>query len=325
MQILNDIKERAKQNPKRIVFPEGNDDRIIQAVRIIKDQGLAEPIVLQKDNEAIEKAKALGVPFHDIDVITITEHFKFNEYASQFFEMRKHKGVTLEQAKVTLAKRNYYGTMMVHVGDADGLVGGATYTTADTIRPALQIIKAKEKFHRVSSFFLMILDERRLIFADAAIEVDPDAKDLAEIALDTARNAKKFGIEPKVAMLSFSTKGSAKHPRAEKVSEATSIAKYKNPDLLIDGELQVDAALLPHIAERKCPDSPLKGSANVLIFPDLGSANIAYKLVERLAKAKAVGPILQGLNKPVNDLSRGCSVNDVVDVTAITVVEAQGE
>jgi phosphate acetyltransferase len=325
MEILNKIKEKAKHNPKRIVFPEGNDDRIIRAVRIIKDQGLALPIVLQKDNEAIQTAKDLEVPFGDIDVITIKDHYKFNDYASKFYEMRRHKGVTPELARDTLSKRNYYGTMMVHAGDADGLVGGATYTTSDTIRPALQIIKAKEKFHRVSSFFLMILDERLLIFADAAIEIEPDAKDLAEIALDTAVNACKFGIEPRVAMLSFSTKGSARHPKADKVAEATSIAKYKNPELLIDGELQVDAALLPHIAQRKCPDSPLKGSANVLVFPDLGSANIAYKLVERLAKAKAVGPILQGLNKPVNDLSRGCSVNDIVDVTAITVVEAQDE
>jgi len=212
---------------------------------------------------------------------------------------------------------------MVHLNNADGLVSGSVHSTADTVRPALQIIKTKEQFHKVSSLFLMILQERLLIFADSAIMINPDAKDLAEIAIDTVETAKKFNIEPKVAFLSFSTHGSAKHPMVEKVTEATAIAQAKKPEVLFEGDLQVDAALVPEVAKLKCPNSKIKGDANVLIFPDLQSGNIAYKLVERLAKASAVGPIIQGLNKPVNDLSRGCSVQDIVDVTAITAVEAQ--
>ncbi len=324
MNILKEIKKKALSNPKHIVYPEGNDERILQAVAIINKKKYATITILGNKKEIRSLAKKLGISLSGINIIDPVTDKKFNDYVKELVKLRKEKKLTKKDACTLLKKRNYYGTMMVHMGDADGLVGGATYTTGDTIRPALQIIKAKEKFHRISSMFLMLLENRLLIFADAAIEIDPDAKDLAEIALDTARNAKKFGIKPKIAMLSFSTKGSASHPKASKVIEATQIAKYKDPTLIIDGELQVDAALVPHIAKKKCPDSPLKGCANVLIFPDLGSANIAYKLVERLAKAKAIGPILQGLKKPVNDLSRGCDVKDIVNVTTITVVEAQG-
>jgi len=211
---------------------------------------------------------------------------------------------------------------MVHLGEADGLISGAIHPTAHTLRPALQIIKTKEKFHKVSGVFFMIFKERYMFFADAAVEIEPDAKDLADIALDTASTARKFGFEPKVAMLSFSTKGSAKHPLAEKVKEATEIAQYRDPKLIIDGELQLDAAIEPWVCRIKCPDCRLQGKANVLIFPDLNAANIGYKLATFFGKAEAVGPVLQGLNKPVNDLSRGCIVQDIVDITVLTSIEA---
>jgi phosphate acetyltransferase len=213
--------------------------------------------------------------------------------------------------------------MMIQLGDADGMITGATHPTANSIRPVLQIIKTREKFHKVSGIFFMVLHNKPLLFADAAITVEPDSHDLRDIAIDTAETAKLFGIKPKIALLSFSTKGSAKHPLVDKVTEAVAMIKDRRPDLLVDGELQVDAALVPQVAKRKCPDSPLHGEANILIFPDLQSANIAYKLVERLAKAKAIGPLLQGLKKPVNKLSRGCNWQDVVNVAAFTVCECQ--
>ncbi|MBU1198476.1 MAG: phosphate acetyltransferase [Nanoarchaeota archaeon] len=323
-EFMNNIKAKAKQNPKTIVFPEGTEERILRAAEKIIQQGIAGVILIGDENEIKSKANELGVNIEYAKIINPNTFEKFDEYANAFFEMRKHKGITLEQAKETMSNLTYFGTMLVHMGEADGLVSGSTHSTADTVRPALQIIKTKEEFHKVSSFFFMLLEDKLLIFADCAIIIDPDVKTLAEIAIDTANNARKFGINPKVAMLSFSTKGSAKHAFVDKVIEATALVKEKMPDLIVDGEMQVDAALVPHICEKKCKDCDLKGDANVLIFPDLQSGNIAYKLVERLAKANAVGPILQGLNKPVNDLSRGCSVQDVIDVTAITVVEAQG-
>jgi len=321
---IDNIKEKAKQNQKTIVFPEGTEERIIRAAEQIIKEGIAKIILLGDEGEIKNKAQQLGVNIDGVRIINPSNYEKFDEYANAFFELRKHKGITPKQAKETMKDVSYFGTMLVQMGEADGLVSGSTHSTADTVRPALQIIKTHEKFHKVSSFFFMLLNDKLLIFADCAIVINPDAKDLAEIAIDTAKSAKKFGIEPKVAMLSFSTKGSAKHPYVDKVREAVSIVKDKMPDLVVDGEMQVDAALVPGVCEKKCPVCKLHGDSNLLIFPDLQSGNIAYKLVERLAKANAVGPILQGLRKPVNDLSRGCSVQDVVDVTAITAVEAQG-
>jgi phosphate acetyltransferase len=321
---LDDIKAKAKQDVKTIVYPEGKEDRILKAAEEIVKQGFAKPLLLGKKDEIYNKARESGVNLEGAEIIDPAGYEKFDELANSFFELRKHKGITLEQARETLKNPVYFGTMLVQMNQAHGLISGSTHSTADTVRPALQIIKTHEKFHKVSSFFFMVLNDKLLIFADCAIVIDPDAKDLAEIAMDTANNARKFGIEPKVAMLSFSTKGSANHPFADKVKEATAIVKDKMPDLIVDGEMQVDAALVPHICDKKCKGCALHGDANVLIFPDLQSGNIAYKLVERLAMASAIGPILQGLKKPVNDLSRGCSVQDIVDVTAITAVEAQG-
>jgi len=237
--------------------------------------------------------------------------------------LRKHKGITPKQAKETIKDMNYFGTMMVHMNLADGMVTGTTFPTDDSIRPALQIIKTQEKFHKVSGVFFMVLEKRLLLFADTAIMIEPNSHDLVDIAIDTAETAQKFGITPRVAMLSFSTLGSADHPNVDKVREAVRMLQDSRPDIVADGEMQVDAALVPKVAAKKCPSSPIQGDANILIFPSLEAANIAYKLVERLGEAKAIGPILQGLKKPINDLSRGCHYKDIVNVTAFTVMECE--
>ncbi len=320
---MNNIKEKAKQDKKTIVFPESHDERILRATDEILKQGIANIILLGNQDNIKNKANELNININDARIIDPNTFEKFEEYANAFYELRKHKGISLEDAKETLKDYSYFGTMLVHMNEADGLVSGATHTTADTIRPALQIIKTKDKYHKVSSFFFMQLKEKIFIFADCAVIINPNAEELAHIAIDSARNARKFNIDPKVALLSFSTKGSAKHELVDKVTEALSIARNIDPSLIIDGEMQVDAAIVPAICEKKCKDCNLHGNANVLIFPDLQSGNIAYKLVERLARADAIGPIMQGLNKPVNDLSRGCDEQDIIDVTAITAVEAQ--
>jgi phosphate acetyltransferase len=320
---LEKIKKKAKANPKTIVYPEGAEERILKAAEKVVKEGFAKVIILGDEAKVMEQAKKLKLKLKGVRIINPEKYERFEEMAKAFYELRKHKGITPEQAKEIVKKTNYFGTMLVQMGVADGLVSGSTHSTADTVRPALEIIKTHEKFHKVSSFFFMVMDDKLMIFADCAVIIDPDAKDLAGIAIDTAKSAKAFGIEPRVAMLSFSTKGSASHPSVDKVKEAVAIVQDQMPNLVVDGEMQVDAALVPDVCMKKCPGCKIKGDANVLIFPDLNSGNIAYKLVERLAKASAVGPILQGLRKPVNDLSRGCSVDDVVDVTAITVVEAQ--
>ncbi len=312
--LIRKIRNQAKKSPKHIVFPEGEDERVHKAAKVITKEGIAK-ITLLGNPKKIKPIK--GVEIIDPKTSTLKDSF-----AKELVKLRKSKGLKLPQAKELLKDMNYFGTMMVEMDLADGMVTGTTNSTADSIRPALQIIKTKEKFHKVSGVFIMALEKRLLLFADAAITVEPDAHTLTDITIDTAETAKRFGIKPKVALLSFSTKGSAKHPKLDKIREALNMIKYKCPRLVIDGELQVDAALVPEVAKKKCPKSPIKGDANILIFPDLESANIAYKLVERLAKAKAIGPLLQGLNKPVNDLSRGCNYNDIVNVTAFTSCEA---
>jgi len=320
---IKDIKKKAKENIKTIVLPESGDERILRATRIILQKKIAKIILVGDEKVVKETASHLGVNLKNVTIWNHENYPKIDSLIKEFYELRKKKGMTLEKASEVMKDPNYFATMLVHAGVADGLVSGATHTTADTVRPALQIIKTHEKFHKVSSFFFMMLEKKLLLFADCGIEIEPDAKDLADIAIDTALNAKKFGIEPKVALLSFSTAGSAKHPLVSKVQEATAIVKDRMPGLIVDGELQVDAALVPSVAHSKAPKSKIQGDANILIFPDLQSGNIAYKLVERLAWADAVGPILQGLKKPVNDLSRGCKVEDVVDVVAITAVEGE--
>ena len=317
------VRKKAALNPKRIVFPEGTEARVLKAVEEIVNEGLAHPILIGNPEKIKKAGSKLKIDWSKIQIIDPETSPLTKKYAITYYELRKHKGITPEKAANIVKEINYFGTMMVHEDDADGMVSGTTFPTADTIRPALQILRTKDPFHKVSGVFFMILEERLLLFADAAITVDPEPDELAHIAIDTAETAIEFGIRPKVALLSFSTFSSADHPYVDQVKEALKIVRSKRPDLIIDGEMQVDAALVPEVAKIKCPKSQIQGDANVLIFPSLEAANIAYKLVERLAKAQAIGPLLQGLQKPINDLSRGCSYEDIVNVTAFTVCDCK--
>jgi len=334
---LKSIRQKASKKNKKIIFPEGEEDRILQAVEKIIKEHIAFPILIGKEKTIFEKIKKLELNIQKKDIkiyknnISNTIHSsKSNkdselnqELIEKFYELRKHKGITKDEAKEKLKDMNYFGTMLLHQNYADGLVTGTKNSTADSIRPALEIIKTKEKFHTVSGVFFMILEERLLLFSDAAITIDPTAEQLADITIDTAETAEKFGIKAKIALLSFSTFGSAKHPKVKKIQDTLKIVRQKRPELIIDGEMQVDAALVEKVAQIKCKKSQIQGDANVLIFPNLESANIAYKLVQRLAHAQAIGPILQGLKKPVNDLSRGCSYQDIVNITAFTACECE--
>jgi phosphate acetyltransferase len=325
MDFLSIIKEKAKKLHKKIVFPEAFDDRTLQAVEVILQEETAQPILLGQAETIKKQADdlKLKIDWDKVKIIDLKNPESIKKYSEELYKIRKEKGLSLEQAKKLLENHDYFGVMMVQMEDADGMVSGAVGKTADTIRPALQIIKTHEKFHKVSGIFFMILENRLLLFADCSVNIEPNSHELADIAIDTAETARRFGIEPRVAMLSFSTNGSGSHPFVDKVREATEMVRYKRPDILVEGEMQVDAALVESVCERKFPNAKIKGNANILIFPDLQAANIAYKLVERLAGAKAIGPILQGLNKPVNDLSRGCSWQDIVDLTAFTVCETE--
>lgn len=323
------LKQMAISKKQKIVLPEGNDSRVLEAARKATDEGVAQVIVLGDEDEILRLAKEQGISLEGIEIINPRKSPKLEEYAKDLYELRKHKGMTLEEAFEKSASYLYYGVLMVYRGDADGEVSGATHPTSDTVRPALQVIKCAPGVELASAFFAIIVpdcpygENGFFLFADSGMVIDPNPRELAQIAISTADTMKNlFGIVPRVAMLSFSTKGSASHPLVDKVVEATRIAKERRPDLVLDGELQVDAAIIPWIAERKAPGSPVGGKANVLIFPDLNSGNIAYKLVQRLAKAEAYGPILQGLRKPVNDLSRGCSASDIVNVIIITAAQA---
>lgn len=323
---LRKVRLQARKNPKRIVFPEGSEERTLKAIEEILKERIANPILLGTPKIIKAKAKKLKlkinwkkIKIEDPKTSKLTKSF-----VETLYNLRKQKGISKQEAKKLITKDiNYFGTMLVYTNNADGMVTGTLCPTHDSVRPVFQIIKTKEKFHKVSGIFFMVLEKRLLLFADTAITIDPNAHDLVDIAIDTAETAQKFGIKPKIALLSFSTKGSADHPFVDKIQEAAAMIKYKRPDLIVDGELQVDAALVPDVAMRKCPNSPIKGDANILIFPNLEAANIAYKLVERLGKAHAIGPLLQGLKKPMNDLSRGCNYKDIVNVTAFTVCECE--
>ena len=329
MAIIDKIKAKAKSNVMHIVLPEGDEPRTVQAAVKITEQGLAK-LTLLGNPEKIKEVAA-GADLSGIDMIDPATSDKCAEYANMLYELRKAKGMTEEKAAATVKDPMYYGIMMVKNGEADGLVSGAIHSTGDMLRPALQIIKSKPGIKTVSSCFLMETpnkqygDDGIMIFADCAVNIDPDATALANIALGAADSARSLaGIEPRVAMLSFSTKGSAKHDVVTKVQEATRIAHEMAPDLMLDGELQLDAALVEKVGQLKAPGSTVAGKANTLVFPSLEAGNIGYKLVQRLGNAEAYGPILQGIAKPCNDLSRGCSVDDIVATVAITAVQAQG-
>lgn len=318
---LERMKKAAKSSKKTIVLPEGEDPRTIEAAKKIVAEGLANLVILGDPDK---------IDVEGVTVIDPRSAEKHDEYATAFAELRKKKGVTLPEAMEQMNDATYFGTMMVKMGDADGLVSGACHSTANTLRPALQILKTAPGTKLVSAFFIMCTDKAEygddgtLLFADCGLNIDPTADELSEIAIASAGSWEKYmGIQPKVAMLSFSTMGSAKGEVPTKVQEATELAHEKAPELAVDGDLQLDAALVPSVAALKAPGSDVAGKANVLVFPDLEAGNIGYKLVQRFAGAQAYGPILQGIAKPVNDLSRGCSADDIVGVVAITAVQAQ--
>ena len=330
MQLMKQIWEAAKTNNKRIVLPEGEEERtLVAAAKIVKEK-LAK-VILVGDKDKIEsKAKKLNVNLNGVEIEDSNKSDKLASYVEEFYNLRKNKGMTMEKADLIVRDPLYFATMMVKLNDADGMVSGAVHTTGDLLRPGLQIIKTAPGVSVVSSFFIMMVpnskygEEGLLLFADCAVNPNPSASQLAAIAIATADTAKKLcKVEAKVAMLSFSTMGSASHEMVSKVTEATEIAKNLRPDLDIDGELQLDAAIVPSVASQKAPNSKVAGKANVLVFPDLQAGNIGYKLVQRFANADAIGPICQGFAKPINDLSRGCNSDDIVNVVALTAVQAQ--
>ncbi len=332
MSFIEEIKNRAKKELKTIILPESEDIRILQATEKVMKEQYAKIILIGDENKINEKAKANNINLGDAKIVNPETDENYNKYVDLLYNLRKHKGMTEEEAKELVLNPVYYGMLMVKDEDteADGLVSGAAHSTSDTLRPALQILKTAPDTKLVSAFFVMVVPDCKygengvFVFGDCGLNENPNAEQLSEIAISSSNSFKQLiGENPKVAMLSYSTYGSAHSELTEKVIEATNLVKQKNPDLCVDGELQLDAAIIPEVAEFKAKGSKLQGQANTLIFPDLNAGNIGYKLVQRFAKAEAYGPLCQGISKPVNDLSRGCSSDDVAGVVAITAVQAQ--
>ena len=326
--IVGDIRRKAKALHKKIVLPEGEEKRTLLAAAILKREGLCVPILIGSAAKVKANAAALGADISGLEVVDPATDASFKQYSTQYFELRKHKGVSEADAEASVRDPLVYGIMMLHNDRVDGYLSGADHSTADTVRPALHVIKPAANVRTISSFFVMLFpnpalgDDGVLIMGDCAINIDPVPVKLAAIGISSARMAKVLcGIEPRLAFLSFSTNGSTEHELVNAVKEAVRIAKEKAPDLAIDGEMQADAALVPEIGQRKFSGSKVAGKANVLIFPDLQSGNIGYKLVQRLTGAEALGPIMQGFNKPVNDLSRGASVDDIVNMACVTALQ----
>ncbi len=332
MNLIEKIKEQARSDCQRIVLPEGDEERTVMAADAIIREGLCYVTLLGDPATIEKKAEKYGLKnIEKARIIDPKDHTRKKAYTELLYEIRKSKGMTMEEASRLVEDPLYLGTLMIKAGDADGEVAGARNATGDVLRPAFQIVKTLPGISIVSGAFIMILPDTSfgengvIVFADGAVHPDPDERQLAEIAVATAGTTRSIlGFEPRIAMMSFSTKGSAKHPMVDKVVNATKLAKEMDPSLTIDGELQADAALIKAIASSKAPDSVIQGDANVLIFPDLNVGNVAYKLVQRLAKAEAIGPVLQGMAAPINDLSRGCSVSDIVNLVAITSNQAAG-
>lgn len=321
MDLFSIVKEKVAGKDLKIVFPEGSDERILKATSRLASENILKPILVGNESELTKKAKKLGLSIENIEILDPNTYPEMDVLVEKFVERRKGKA-TEEQAHQFLKDENYFGTMLVYLHKADGLVSGAAHSTADTVRPALQIIKTKQGVKRTSGAFIMVRGDEKYVFADCAINISLDAEGLAEVAVESEKTAKMFDIDPRVAMLSFSTKGSAKSEETEKVAEAVKLAKEMNPNLVVDGEFQFDAAFVPSIAEKKAPGSVIKGDATVFVFPSLEAGNIGYKIAQRLGNFEAVGPILQGLNAPVNDLSRGCDEEDVYKLALITAAQS---
>lgn len=321
MALIEELKVKVRESKPEIVFPEGNDRRILRAAIRLNEDGDIKPIVLGDKKELEALAEKEGVKLGDLEILDPTNYEAKDEMVKAFVERRKGK-VNEEQAAEILKDHNYFGTMLIYMGKAKGLVSGAAHTTADTVRPALQIIKTKPGYKRCSGAFIMLRGEEMYLMADCAINIDLDAEGLAEVAVVSNETARQFGMDPKIAMLSFSTKGSASHERVTMVAEATKMAKEKNPKMAIDGELQFDAAFVESVAKKKAPGSEVAGHANVFVFPNIEAGNIGYKIAQRFGGFEAIGPILQGLNAPVNDLSRGCVEDEVYSLAIITAAQA---
>ena len=330
MSFIEEMKKRAKTNIKKIVLPEATDIRVLKATEQISKEKFAKIVLLGNEEKIKHIAEENSIIIDDAEIIEPSKSEKYDEYANSFYELRKAKGMTIEKARELMHDETYFGMMMVKMQEADGLVSGAIHSTADTLRPALQILKTAPGTKLVSAFFVMVVpnceygENGVFIFSDCGLNENPDAENLSEITISSSKSFEQLvGKKSKIAMLSYSTYGSAKSELTEKVINATNLVKEKMPELEVDGELQLDAAIIPEIAKSKAPGSNVAGKANTLIFPDLNAGNIGYKLVQRLAKAESYGPLCQGIAKPVNDLSRGCSSEDIVGVVAITAVQAQ--